>query len=140
MEIKRDKYLNKLIQENNLNENIIYTGPLTSEQMFEHLVTCNVYVMPSIVENHSSSLIEAMIVGSPCITSLVGGTASLINHGKNALLYNSLDTDSLAGCIIRIFENPEFAQTLGSGAFEIRGSRSGSFGDEMVKIYAELIK
>lgn len=133
-------YLNKLIQANNLSNNIVYTGTLTNEQMVEHIATCNVYVMPSMVENHSSSLIEAMIVGAPCVTSLVGGTASLVEHGRNALLYNSLDADSLAGCIVRLFERPQLAKTLGEKAYEIRDSRSGSFGDEMLNVYSDMIK
>lgn len=133
-------YVKKLIQENGLHQNIIYTGPLTSEQMVEHLETCNVYVMPSIVENHSSSLIEAMIVGAPCVTSLVGGVAGLVRHNDNALLYNSLDADSLAGCIIRLFENPDLSAVLGKNARMIREARSGSFGDEMLNIYSDLIK
>ena len=133
-------YLNQLIQENNLQKNIIYTGPLTSEQMVEHLETCNAYVMPSIVENHSSSLIEAMIVGAPCVSSLVGGTAGLVQYGVDALLYNSLDSDSLAGCIIRLFANPDQAVSLGRNARKIRDARSASFGDEMLNIYSDLIK
>ena len=133
-------YLNRLIQENNLTDNIIYTGPLPSEQMLMHLETCNAYVMPSIVENHSSSLIEAMIVGTPCVTSLVGGVADLVEHGTDALLYNSLDADSLAGSIIRLFTTPQLAASLGKKAYEIRGSRSGSFGEDMIKIYADMIK
>lgn len=133
-------YLNKLITENNLEDNIIYTGSLTSEQMVDRLQTCNVFVMPSIVENHSSSLIEAMIVGAPCVTSLVGGNAGLVEHGKNALLYNSLDAQSLAGCIIRLFNNPQLAKAIGTKAYEIRESRSNSFGDDIQIIYSDLTK
>lgn len=133
-------YLEKLQDENGLRENVVYTGPLTSEQMVSHLERCNVYVMPSMVENHSSSLIEAMIVGAPCVTSLVGGIASLVNHGKDALLYNSLDSDSLAGCIMRLFADKELASALGEHALQMRERRSRSFGEEMLRVYSCLCK
>lgn len=133
-------YLKKLIRDGNLSNNIIYTGPLSSEQMVIYLQRCNAYVMPSVVENHSSSLIEAMIAGAPCVTSLVGGVASFVEHGVNALMYNSLDAESLAGCIIRLFENPQIAAALGENAYAIRESRIGSFGNEMLNIYSDLIK
>lgn len=133
------QYLNKLIDDFGLKDNIIYTGPLTSEQMVYYLERCNLYVMPSVVENHSSSLIEAMIVGAPCVSSLVGGTASVVEHKKNALLYNSVDAASLAGCIMRIFNDNTLAKSLGREAYKIRNTRSGSFGEEMLKIYSDLL-
>lgn len=134
------QFLEKLIVDNNLQDNIIYTGRLSSEQMAEHLATCNVYVMPSIMENHSSSLIEAMIVGAPSVTSLVGGTASLVKHKKNAIICNSLDYESIAGNIIRIFKDDVLAQTLSRNALQMRQVRKTDFGAEMVSIYNELIK
>lgn len=133
-------YLNKILRENGLLENIIYTGALTSEQMADRLETCNVYVMPSVVENQSSSLIEAMVVGAPCVSSLVGETASIVEHMRNGLLYNSLDVESLAGCIIRLFDDKKLATTLGKNAYWIRKDRSESFGSEMLSIYADMIK
>lgn len=134
------KMLNDLIQQHDLHDNIIYTGPLSSEDMVKHLVSCNVYVMPSVVENHSSSLIEAMMVGVPSISSLVGGTASLVKHRENAVLYNSLDFRSLAGNIIRIFNDDVLAEKLSRNALKIREYRSNDFGTEMHTIYKQLIE
>lgn len=129
------KMLEDLIEEGDLQDNIVYTGYLSSEEMIEHLCKCNVYVMPSVMENHSSSLIEAMIAGTPCVSSLVGGVADLVVHGKNALLYNSTDYDSLAGCIARIFREPSYATKIGTHAYQLRESRIQNFGDEMINIY-----
>lgn len=129
------KMLNDLMNQHHLTDNIIYLGSLSSEEMVDHLATCNVYVMPSVIENHSSSLIEAMMVGSPSISSLVGGTASLVRHRENALLYNSLDFRSLAGNIVRVFEDDSLAEILSENAFKIRIERAGNFGKEMDQIY-----
>ena len=129
------KLLEDLIVEGNLQDNIVYTGFLSSEEMIEHLCTCNAYVMPSVMENHSSSLIEAMVVGAPCISSLVGGVADLVVHGKNAFIYNSTDAENLAGYIIRIFSDTELAIKLGLNAELIKESRKQNFGDEMTCIY-----
>lgn len=125
------KMLNDIIKKYQLQDNIIYTGILNSNEMLEYLVRCNVYVMPSVIENHSSSLIEAMMVGVPSISSLVGGTASLVKHGHNAILYNSLDARSLSGNIIRVFEDDGLAEKLSRNAIMIRGERKDDFGEEM---------
>ena len=53
----------------------------------QEMETANVFVMPSSIENHSSTLIEAMIVGVPCVASDVGGISELITHGKTGFLY-----------------------------------------------------
>lgn len=132
------KMLEDLIVEGNLQDNIVYTGFLSSEEMVEHLCTCNAYVMPSVMENHSSSLIEAMVAGAPCISSLVGGVADLVVHGKNAFIYNSTDAENLAGCIIRLFNNSKLAAQLGSTAELIKESRNQNFGAEMNNIYQQM--
>ena len=132
------KMLEDLIVEGNLRDNIVYTGFLSSEEMVEHLCTCNAYVMPSVMENHSSSLIEAMIVGAPCISSLVGGVADIAVHSENALIYNSTDAENLAGCIIRLFNNPEMAVKLGAAAELTKESRKQNFGEEMNHIYQQM--
>lgn len=131
-------YLKRLIDQYNLSSNINFVGVVPDHQMVEMLRTCNVYVMPSIVENHSCSLIEAMIAGAPCITSLVGGIAGMVSHMNNAILYNSLDAESLAGNIIRIFENDELAISLGREAKQMGYSRPQNFGEEIISIYKSL--
>ena len=130
--------LEDVINEGDLHNNIVYTGFMSSEKMVEHLCKCNVYVMPSVMENHSSSLIEAMIVGAPCISSLVGGVADIAVHSENALIYNSTDAENLAGCIIRLFNNPEMAVKLGAAAELTKESRKQNFGEEMNHIYQQM--
>lgn len=133
------KYLCKLIKDGNLTDNIVFLGNLSAEQMAQQLEKCNVYVMPSIVENHSSSLIEAMIVGAPCVSSLVGGTASLIHNNLNGFLYNSLDSVSLAGLILRLFKSFELAEKFSNNVVKIREIRASDFSKDMIKIYNLLL-
>lgn len=116
-------YLRKLIKKYQLEEHINYIGILTSDELANKISRINAFVMPSSVENHSSSLIEAMIVGAPCVSSYVGGVSSIACHEKNALLYNFTDAQFLAGCICKIFANKEFALKMSDEAKKIRESR-----------------
>lgn len=129
------KLLEDIIRNEGLADNIVYTGVLTSEQMVGYLSTCHAYVMPSVMENHSSSLIEAMLVGTPSIGSLVGGTADYVRHKQNAVLYNSIDAKSLAGNIIRIFEDDKYAVSLSLNALKLREERARDFGEKMLLVY-----
>lgn len=132
-------YIRYIIEQNNLKENIIFTGFLGEEDLIKKIEKCNVYVMPSIVENHSASLIEAMVVGAPCVSSLVGGVGTLIDNKSDGIIYNYLDVESLAGNIIRVFKNDELAQKLSKGTSKIREERKCDFGAEMSVIYQKAI-
>lgn len=132
------EYLYRIYKENKLDENIEFTGLLTAKEMANYIASCNVYVMPSMVENHSSSLIEAMIVGAPCVSSLVGGTANLIRYGENGYLYNSLEAVTLSGYIIRLFDDENLAKALADEAVKIRQSRELNFGESMIEIYKSM--
>ena len=129
------EYLYRIYKENKLDENIEFTGLLTAKEMARYIASCNVYVMPSMVENHSSSLIEAMIVGAPCISSLVGGTANLIRYGENGYLYNSLEAITLSGYIIQLFDDENLAKGMADEAIKIRELRKQDFGEAMMEIY-----
>lgn len=130
--------LANLIKKYNLQDNVHYVGILSDVQMADYLSRVHLYVMPSCVENHSSSLIEAQIVGTPCVSSFVGGTGSVAKDGVNALFYNFHDYMSLAGNIRRIFDSRELAQRLSLGANKHRLERKNNVGDDMINIYNAL--
>jgi len=127
--------LASLIKKNNLQDNVCYVGLLSDVQMADFLSKVHLYVMPSCVENHSTSLIEAQFVGTPCVSSFVGGVSSIVKDGINALIYNYHDSFSLAGHIRRIFESEELARGLSIGAKEYSLSRKCNIGEDLINIY-----
>lgn len=134
------KYLKSIFYNNQLDENIVFTGTLTAEQMAEKISHSHIYVMPSMAENHSSSLIEAMLVGAPVISSLVGGVASLIKHDNNGLIYNSLEAETLAGLICSLFNDENKCQILSANAIQMRQDRDNNFGNRMRAYYLQMIR
>lgn len=134
------KYLKTIFYGNQLDENVVFTGTLTAEQMAEMISLSHIYVMPSMAENHSSSLIEAMLVGAPVISSLVGGVAGLIKHKYNGLLYNSLESETLAGLICSLFDDENECQTLSTNAIQMRQTRGNNFGERMRGFYLQMMR
>jgi len=110
------KYIRKLITELDLADNVVFMGRLTSEEMADQMSISNVVVIPSCIENHSSTLIEAMIVGAPCIASYVGGIPEYMKHGDNGLLYRYEEYEMLSVHIKTIFSNVEYAGFLSANA------------------------
>ncbi len=110
------KYIEKLIKELDIEKNIVWLGEMTQEKLAQEYTKAQVFVMPSAIENHSSSLKEAMAVGLPCIASAVGGIPEYVKHGENGFLYNFSEYDVLAGYIDRIFENEALADAISKNA------------------------
>lgn len=110
------KYIKSLILKYQLQNNVQFLGRLSSEQMAEEMAKANVFTMVSSIENHSSTLIEAMNVGVPAIASNVGGVAEYLTHKKNGLLYRFEEFETLAMHILDVLETPFLAEELSANA------------------------
>lgn len=135
-------YVKSLIKKYDLSGHIFYTGKLSMKEMATYMSKCNVFVMPSAIENHSSTLIEAMMVGAPCVTSYVGGVADYLRHGENGFMYRFDEPETLAGYVMRLFEDPEMAVRMGRNAME--SSRKDrltlNIAEDFVNAYSEILK
>lgn len=112
------KYIRRLIIEWNLTDNVEFTGPLSEEKMKQRYLKSNVFVSASSIENSSNSVAEAMLLGVPIVSSFVGGCTSLIEHGVNGLLYQADAPYMLAYYICEIFQNKDFAKSIGKKEVE----------------------
>jgi len=108
--------ISTMLRELGLKENMIYTGRLTADEMAQKMATVNCFVMTSAIENHSSTLKEAMTVGTPCIASYVGGVPEYAVNEENCLLYRYEDYEVLAQNICRLFEDGQLRTRLSAAA------------------------
>ena len=105
-------YLQGLMDRYALWDRVEFVGYLTEEQVQDRLRRAHVFVSPSAMENQSTALGEAMLLGVPAIASRVGAMAEMIDTGKDGLLYDFEDTQALADAILRIFEDRELARAF----------------------------
>ena len=93
-----------------------FLGNLNERELIQAMLKAHIYVMPSHIENSPNSLCEAMILGMPCITTLAGGTTSLLKDKKEGLVIQDGDPWSLAGALLEILDYPEVASQYGENA------------------------
>lgn len=105
-------FLQKLIRKYQLEENIVYLGPIDETQIVKELQQCNVCVIPSFVETYCLAFAESMIVGAPTIASYAGAMPELGDHKKECLFYNPSDFHMCAYYIDKLIQNKELAETL----------------------------
>lgn len=111
-------YIERMIRERNLADHIVWLGNLPQQELAAEYAKRQVFVMPSAIENHSSSLKEAMIVGMPCVASAVGGIPEYVRDGESGFLYPFEDRSALADKIATIFEDDALATRFGNAARE----------------------
>ena len=136
------RFIRTLITDSELEKSIVFLGPLSPEQIAQHMATINAFVMPSSIENHSSTLIEAMTVGAPCLSAYVRGIPEEVSHQQNGLLYRVEEYEMLAEHICDLFSDPVYAARLGAAAsHSMRTSRShGNVKERLVEIYEKVLQ
>lgn len=97
---KLQEELQTYINEKNLTEVVTLEGNHTD--IHEKLAVCSVFAMTSEFEGLSNALIEAMMIGMPCISTDYPGADELINDGVNGLLVKCGDATALASVINKI--------------------------------------
>ena len=111
-----EEYIINSIKNNRLEENVIFTGFLDEKQMCDKYLQSHVFVSSSSIENSPNSVCEAMILGVPTISSMVGGVANLMTHGVDGFFYQADASYMLAYYVDKIFENDNLAVRISQNA------------------------
>ncbi len=82
----------------------------------DYLRAADVFVLPSVAEGMSNSLLEAMASALPCVVSGVGGNTDLIEHGRTGLLVSTPTPEAWAATLLDLVHNPSEALRLGQAA------------------------
>lgn len=76
----------------------------------------DIFVLPSLSEGMSNTLLEAMASGLPVVASDVGGNREVIDPERTGLLFPSGDVAALTGQLERLLESGELRARLGDAA------------------------
>lgn len=94
------------------------------------------FVLPSLAEGISNTILEAMAAGLPVIATHVGGNPELVIEGKTGTLVPAGDVDAMAQAIVAFAVNTESARSAGvAGRAEVERRYSL---DAMVRAYQSL--
>jgi len=82
------------------------------DELGKLLTESSMAILPSREESFSLAVLSAMAVGTPLITTRVGGTGELVEHGENGVLCPADDVGALGGAIEQLCRQPERAAEL----------------------------
>lgn len=97
-----------------LNEvNVSVRGVIDAKQLVDVVMSADVFVHPSYIENSPNTVCEAQVLGIPVIATNVGGVSSLITDMEDAILVPSHDIYMIAAKLKLLLENVELSMSLG---------------------------
>ncbi len=109
------KYLKKYVLNHKLN--VIFIDSVAHNKLPTVLQSADLFVLPSLIEGHPKSLLEAMSAGLPCVGADVEGINNLIDNNKTGILVNTGSSDIREG-INKVLSDSKFASIIGSNARE----------------------
>lgn len=102
--------LRKMVQDLSLTRHVRFQG--LTHQSHRVLHQLDVFVMPSLKEGLSLSVLEAQACGIPVVASGVGGLLDIVEDGRTGYLFEPKDPESLASAIIETLKNPHQTKTM----------------------------
>lgn len=89
-----------LAKQNNLDVN--FTGKLSKAEWIAYSKSCTIFINTTNVDNTPVSVIEAMALGLPVVSTNVGGLAFLISAGTDGLLVPPKEPEAMAQAILKL--------------------------------------
>ncbi|GAB3711709.1 glycosyltransferase family 4 protein [Flavobacterium koreense] len=101
---------------NKLNVPVTFTGKLSKEEWVILSKDFNVFINTTHFDNTPISVIEAMALGLPVVSTNVGGIPFLISDKENGLLITDNDTEGMTNAILEIFNNEILREKITTNA------------------------
>lgn len=93
-------------------EGIVFLGDVGGSDKIKALENADVYLFPSYFEGMPNSVLEAMGMGLPVVTTNVGGLEDFFIPGKMGFITDSFDPGILAGFIDTVFSDIELQKQI----------------------------
>jgi glycosyltransferase involved in cell wall biosynthesis len=100
----------------NLENHVEFTGMLSKPQWHKRAEGYNIFINTANIDNMPISVMEAMALGLPVVSTNVGGIPLLINNKVDGLLVEKNNVDVMVSAIIEICKDDELAKNLAINA------------------------
>ncbi len=106
------KSLEQLVQGLGLEDKVVFLGVVPHEKVLDYYQKANIFVLPSLNEGMSNTMLEASAAGLPIVATDTGGTKELVSDGINGFVIKMKDSNDLVEKIERIILNPNLEKAM----------------------------
>jgi len=94
-----------------------FLGQVSSDDAQGHIARARLLILPSeCFEGFPMVIREAFAFGTPVAVSNIGPLPSIVQHGKNGVIFEPADNRSLLNEVRKAWDTPNLLEKLGEGA------------------------
>lgn len=106
------------VDKRGLNRVVVYHGRKDGEEKQAYFEKSDVFVFPSSEDCFPLVLLEAMSHHLPIVTTTEGGIPDEVSDGKNGLICERNNPESLAECIAKLLEDKDLRRKMGEEGWQ----------------------
>lgn len=111
------EYLESLVQKMGLISKVYMPGNVSN--IHELMAKADLFVLSSNYEGLSNALLEALMMGIPCVSTNVAGADEYIKSGENGIIIPIGDVEKLISAVNYIFSHEDKAKKMGKKSIEM---------------------
>jgi len=129
--------LQKLANELDINNNIIFAGYVTPQQKVKLLAESNALLFPSTIEGFGLVMLESFQQNRPVIVSDIPPMSDIIENNKTGLVIDPYDEKRWAEKIIQLINNPSISDEMGKAGNQVLKAEYNEelFYERLLKMY-----
>jgi glycosyltransferase involved in cell wall biosynthesis len=129
-----------LASELGVSKSVVMTGEVSEEEKLSYYSVADVFVLPTMHEGLSLSLLEAMASSLPIVVTKSGGPGDILADGVHALLMNDCSAQEISSLVSMILADSRLAKRIGKNAFDLvsKGFSWDRVVDKIEALYSEL--
>lgn len=97
--------IEKYVSSNHLESSFTFLGYQTNP--YKYIANCDLFVCASTAEGFSTAATEALIVGTPVVTTPVAGMEEMLGKKNEYGIISEMSEESLYLCIKKLLQNPQ---------------------------------
>lgn len=130
------KETKQLAAQYGLTKHITFTGKLSKTEWINKSKEYNIFINTTSIDNTPVSVIEAMSLGFPVVSTNVGGIPYIITHKETGMLVENNNPQQMADTITKIVAEPDLCSKLSENATKEAHSY---FSENVLKEWTNLI-
>lgn len=101
-----------MVMSKGLGSNVVFTGKLSLKEWTELSVSHDIFLNTTTIDNTPVSVLEAMALGLPVVSTNVGGIPFILKDGHDALLCESNDLKAMKEAVENLLKDSALVQNL----------------------------
>ncbi|RIK53768.1 MAG: hypothetical protein DCC59_06145 [Chloroflexi bacterium] len=110
--------VSQLAAELGVEAQVAFCGFLQGNEKLDRFDQADIFINTNNVDNAPVSIVEAWAMGTPVVSTNVGGIADLVQDGETGLLVPDDDDRAMAESIERLLKSPDLVRKLSAQGYE----------------------